>query len=83
MLSNDIVGEVATSPTVYHNFFLCLSLRSLFFLLCLAIFFLFLFLPQGMFTSLDNFLIYNLIQRIFYYALRPILFKLGDKGSND
>jgi len=52
----DIINVVAfvgagfkTRPyrTNYHNFFLCLSLRSLFFLLCLAIFFLFLFLPQG------------------------------------
>ena len=44
----------------YHNFFLCLSLRNLFFLLCLAIFFLFLFLPQGI-ADLPNFVKQNLI----------------------
>jgi hypothetical protein len=62
----------------YRYFFLCLSLRSLFFLLCLAIFFLFLFLPQGIAPSLLK-LIYHFIQRIFYYPLRSVLFKPGDK----
>jgi hypothetical protein len=36
------------APGDYLFFFLCLSLRSLFFRLCVAIFFFFLFLPHPM-----------------------------------
>src|SRR5512135_1595392 len=46
-------------------FLRCLSLRRIFFLLCVLIFLLFLFLPQGMTTPLKTNLRDQLIQRIF------------------
>ena len=61
-------------------FLRCLSLRRIFFLLCVLIFLLFLFLPQGMLTPF--LLLYQFIQRIFNNPFCSSLFKLRDDLTN-